>query len=175
MRLLILAVIAVSSIAAAQGEQQPTSIDIPAGAHLVFSAKGAGVQVYTCTNSHWVLKGPDAKLLDGHGKAIGTHFAGPTWRLNDGSEVKGKAIASRPSPDETSVAWLLLEAVPGSSSGRLASVAYIRRTDTQGGVASTDSCGSGELSVPYKATYSFYSKAAAAGQAPNWVPSSPVK
>jgi hypothetical protein len=174
MRLIILTVLAVSSISAARAEQQPASIDIPAGAHLVFSAKAAGVQVYTCTNAHWVLKGPDAKLLDGHGKPIGVHVAGPTWRLNDGSEVKGKAIASKPSPDDTSVAWLLLEAVPGSSSGRLAAVAYIRRTDTHGGMASTDSCGSGELSVPYKATYSFYTKAAAE-QAPNFVPSSPVK
>lgn len=175
MRLLIFAVIAVSSIASARGEQQPASIDIPAGAHLVLSTKAAGVQIYTCTNAHWVLKAPDAKLLDGHGKAIGVHIAGPTWRLNDGSEVKGKAIASRPSPDSTSVSWLLLEAVPGSSSGRLAAVAYIRRTDTHGGVASTDTCGGGELSVPYKATYSFYTKAAAGGEGANWVPSSPVK
>lgn len=175
MRLIIFAAIAVSSIAAtAQTEQQPASIDVPAGAHLVMSAKAAGVQIYTCTNAHWVLKGPDAKLLDGHGHAIGTHILGPTWRLNDGSEVKGKAIASKPSPDSSSVSWLLLEAVPGSSSGKLADVVYIRRTDTHGGAASTDSCGSGELSVPYKATYSFYTKAAT-GKAPNWTPSSPIK
>ena len=101
MRLIILTVLAVSSISAARAEQQPASIDIPAGAHLVFSAKAAGVQVYTCTNAHWVLKGPDAKLLDGHGKPIGVHVAGPTWRLNDGPIKTAITAAFR----STTVDW----------------------------------------------------------------------
>jgi len=87
---------------------------------------------------------------------IGTHFAGPTWRLQDGSEIKGKAIANQPAQDASSVPWLLLQAVPGSGSGKLANVAYIRRTQTQGGVAPTAGCSSGEQRVPYKAKYSFY-------------------
>ena len=55
-------------------------------------------------------------------QVIGTHFAGPTWRLNDGSEVKGKMIASRPASDGSSVPSLLLQAVPGSGTGKLANV-----------------------------------------------------
>src|ERR1700722_8263845 len=82
-------------VCAAQKPATP-SVEPPAGAALLLSAKGDGSQVYTCTDGHWTLKAPDARLLDEHGQPIGTHFAGPTWRLTDGSEVKGKMIASRP-------------------------------------------------------------------------------
>src|ERR1700732_3629198 len=109
------------------------SVEPPAGAVLLLSAAGDGSQVYTCTDGHWVLKAPDARLLDDHGQAIGTHFAGPTWRLTDGSEVKGKMIASRPASDGSSVPSLLLRAVPASGTGKLASVSFIWRTDTHGG------------------------------------------
>jgi Protein of unknown function (DUF3455) len=132
------------------------SVEPPAGAALLLTASGDGSQVYTCTDGHWTLKAPDARLLDEHGQVIGTHFAGPTWRLNDGSEVKGKAIASQPAPDASSVPWLLLQAVPASGSGKLANVRYIRRTETHGGAAGSQPCASGEERVPYTAKYSFY-------------------
>jgi acetyl esterase/lipase len=132
------------------------STEPPDGVTLMLSAAGDGAQVYTCTDGHWTLKAPDAKLLDEHGLAIGTHFAGPTWRLTDGSEVKGKAIASRPASDGSSVPSLLLEAVPGSGTGKLANVTYITRTDTHGGAADTKPCVSGEARVPYTANYGFY-------------------
>ena len=122
---------------------------------LASRGRGDGAQVYTCTEGHWILKAPDAKLLDDHGQVIGTHFAGPTWRLNDGSEVKGKVIASRPASDGSSVPSLL-QAVPGSGTGKLADVTYIGRTDTHGGAADGKPCTSGEQRVPYKANYSFY-------------------
>ena len=144
------------SILLLQGKQPSSSVEAPAGSALLFEAAGDGAQVYTCTNGHWTLKAPDAKLLDKQGKVIGTHFAGPTWRLEDGSEIKGKAIASRPAGDASSVAWLLVQAVPGSGSGKLANVVYIRRTETHGGAAPTKACDSGEERVPYTAKYSFY-------------------
>jgi hypothetical protein len=152
-------VIAVSLIAYSilllQGKPS-SSIEAPAGTVLLLEAAGEGSQVYSCTDGHWTLKAPDAKLLDAHGQVIGTHFAGPTWRLEDGSEVKGKAIASRPAQDTSSVPWLLVQAVPGSGSGKLANVSYIRRTETHGGAAPTQACASGEQRVPYTAKYSFY-------------------
>jgi acetyl esterase/lipase len=132
------------------------SVEPPVGVTLILAASGDGAQVYTCTEGHWTLKAPDAKLLDEHGQVIGTHFAGPTWRLNDGSEVKGKMIASRPASDGSSVPSLLLQAVPGSGTGKLASVTYIGRTDTHGGAADSKPCTSGEQRVPYTANYSFY-------------------
>ena len=87
---------------------------------------------------------------------IGTHFAGPTWRLTDGSEVKGKVVASRPAQDAASVPALLLQAVPGSGTGKFANVNYIGRTATHGGAAGGDPCTSGEKRVPYTAKYNFY-------------------
>jgi hypothetical protein len=154
-RMIALSLIAYS-ILLLQGKQPSASVEAPAGTALLLEAAGDGAQVYTCTNGHWTLKAPDAKLLDEQGKVIGTHFAGPTWRLEDGSEVKGKAIASRPAADASSVPWLLVQAVPGSASGKLANVLYIRRTETHGGAAPTKACDSGEERVPYTAKYSFY-------------------
>jgi acetyl esterase/lipase len=137
---------------------QPVAIAIepPAGVALLLNATGEGFQIYSCTDGHWTLKAPDAKLLDEHGVVIGTHFAGPTWRLNDGSEVKGKVFVSRPASDASSVPSLLLQAVPASGTGKLANVTYIGRADTHGGAAPTTACTGGEQRVPYKANYSFY-------------------
>ncbi len=152
--LVFFTVIAVCTAAFAQ--QVAQSIEAPPGARLLLEARGEGAQVYTCANSRWVLKAPDAKLLDANGQVIGRHFAGPTWRLNDGSEVKGKLIASQPAPDGKSIPWLLVGAVPGSGSGKFAAVAFIRRTETSGGAAPKESCTGGELPVAYTAKYSFY-------------------
>lgn len=147
------------------GQQTRVSIDPPAGARVVLSARGEGVQVYSCSTAQggykWVLTAPDARLLDDAGRQIGTHFAGPTWKLTDGSHVVGELMASRPSPDTDSVAWLLLQAKPGSASGKLADVGFVRRTDTHGGVAAKAGCqGAADAGktarVPYTATYTFY-------------------
>lgn len=77
---------------------------------IVLQTKGAGVQIYTSADSptgfKWTLTGPDAKLLDAAGKMIGNHFAGPTWKLEDGSQVQGSLVASQPSPQAGSVALL---------------------------------------------------------------------
>jgi hypothetical protein len=135
---------------------QSPSIDVPPGARLLLAAKGVGAQIYSCTDGHWVLKAPDAKLLDAEGKQIGTHLAGPTWKLSDGSEVKGKAVTTHPSPDSASVPWLLVQAVPDSGKGKFADVSYITRTNTRGGAAPKEACTTGALSVPYQADYTFY-------------------
>ncbi|MGA2218969.1 MAG: DUF3455 domain-containing protein [Terracidiphilus sp.] len=146
--------------------QPPASIDLPAGPQVVLEAQGNGVQKYLCTEIHdgtnsglkWVLTGPDAKLLDASGKNIGSHFAGPTWKLNDGSQVQGDLIGSKPSPQANAVPWLLLRAKAGTATGSLANVAYIRRTETIGGVPLTSVCESGKnLQVGYTAKYTFYS------------------
>lgn len=145
-----------------------TSIDPPPGSTVVLQAKGAGVQIYSCAEVQgtfqWTLKGPDAKLFDPSGMQIGTHFAGPTWKLTDGSQVQGEPIASRPSPDAGSVAWLLLRGKAGTATGSLAEVAFIRRTETRGGAAPATGCRAPadldkSLRVPYSATYSFYASA----------------
>jgi len=146
-------------------QQHATSIDVPTGQRALLQAKGEGFQIYTCAHTPrsemWMLKAPDAKLLDASGKVIGRHFAGPTWELADGGEVQGELIASRRAPDPDSAAWLLLGAKPGTASGSLATIDFIRRTDTHGGAAASSGCQTeadiGKTDrVPYTATYTFY-------------------
>ena len=138
----------------------------PMGEKLVFKAHGKGAQIYTCSSSAdsytWTLKGPDAKLLDAGGHEIGTHSAGPTWTLEDGSSIKGKAIANRKSAYPDAVPWLLLAVQSHAGEGKLTAIDYVQRTNTHGGAAPATGCDAGhagaETSVPYSATYSFYGK-----------------
>jgi hypothetical protein len=152
---------------ASLAQQMAAPIDPPAGSRSLLQARGDGVQIYVCTDTHdglkWVLRAPDAKLMDASGKTIGRHFAGPTWSLDDGSQVQGQLIASKPAPESNSVAWLLLAAKAGTATGKLADVKFIRRTETRGGVADPSGCQSpadaGKLApVPYTATYTFYTE-----------------
>ena len=131
------------------------SIDVPPHSRLLLRAIGSGDQVYGCVNGRWALTAPDAKLLNQDGSVIGRHFAGPTWKLNDGSWVKGRAVAKQVVPDANAVPWLLLESVGGA--GRLGTVRFIQRTETHGGDAPDGSCSESAMRrVPYTATYSFY-------------------
>jgi hypothetical protein len=159
-----LAVLTVS-VLALHAQQPGGSIEPPTGASVLLEAHGDGLQIYTCTAAQdglkWVLKAPDAKLLDASGNAIGTHFAGPTWRLLDGSQVQGELLASKPAPEPDSVAWLLLRAKPATGTGILAGVAFIRRSQTHGGAAPATGChdpadAGKTASVHYTATYTFY-------------------
>jgi hypothetical protein len=160
----VMVVLGAATLLAAQ--QDAESVDAPAGARSILEVKGDGVQIYVCTQTaqglKWVFKAPDAKLLDAQGKVVGSHFAGPSWKLLDGGGVQGELIASRLAPDEGSVAWLLLRAKAGTAVGSLSSVSFIRRSETRGGAAGSSGCSSesdlGKLDrVPYLATYTFYS------------------
>lgn len=177
MRILAASLIAMVSVLALPAQQQGGAIDPPAGARVVLSAKGDGVQIYTCTGTQdgfkWVLTAPDAILLDDSGKIIGKHFAGPTWELADGSQVQGKLIASKPAPEANSVAWLLVGAKDGTTTGGFADVKFIRRTETHGGVAPDACCQSksdaGKTArIHYTATYTFYAGRYAAAIHPRY-------
>ena len=161
-------IVAAVSIPALHAQQTGGSIDLPAGTHIVLQVLGDGVQIYTCTDTpggaKWALKAPDAKLLDASGKTVGGHFAGPTWKLEDGSQVQGELIASKVASETGSVAWLLLRAKEGTAKGSLADVAFIRRTETHGGVAPESGCATSQdagktVRVPYTAIYTFYKAA----------------
>jgi len=161
MRTLAASLIAVALTLNAQ--QTAGAIDPPAGAHAILETHGERVQIYTCDGTKWTFKAPDAKLLDASGKVIGSHSTGPTWTLADGGRVQGELVAGEPALEARSIPWLLLRAKPGSSTGSLASVAFIRRTETHGGVAPTPGCqGASDAGktaqVPYTATYTFYSQ-----------------
>lgn len=165
--LLALLLFALPQVGKAQdsANQAPPELRPPQGAKLVLHVHAKGDQVYTCKGDagqfSWVLKAPDAELMDESGKVIGRHFAGPAWQLNDGSKVTGKLAARFDSPDARAVPWLLLTAVDHSGSGPMSSVSYIQRLNTKGGKAPAAGCDAAhsgaETRVAYSADYLFYS------------------
>jgi hypothetical protein len=151
------------SMAPATLAQNPTTP--PPTQHPILNVTGKGVQIYTCQQSaagpQWVFQAPEATLIDASGKPIGAHGAGPIWKSNDGSTVKGELLQKSASPEATSIPWLLLKAASPSGSGIMARVEYIRRSDTHGGASPASGCDARHLNavsrVPYTATYTFYS------------------
>ena len=101
-RALLLGLLAIVSLVAAQVASPPrrtVNFDGSSTAKLILQARGEGVQIFVCTSDAswvWKLKEPEATLYDEEHHVIGKHSAGPTWRLNDGSEVQGKVLESRP-------------------------------------------------------------------------------
>jgi hypothetical protein len=160
---LLLAAISLS-IASATQAQSPT--EPPPGQHVILSLLGKGVQIYVCQQQsagspQWVFQAPEAILFDAAGAKVGAHGAGPSWKYQDGSTVKGEVVARSASPDPAAIPWLLLKATSPSGLGILTQVDFIRRSDTHGGVAPTIGCDAQHLTsvsrVPYAATYTFYS------------------
>ncbi len=143
--------------------QNPT--EPPPSQHVILTATGKGVQSYTCkqsaTGPQWVFQAPEATLTDASGATIATHGAGPIWRSNDGSSVKGDLLQKSASPDPNAIPWLLLKAASPTGSGIMTKVEFIRRSDTHGGNAPRTGCDADHLDaaarIPYSATYTFYS------------------
>jgi hypothetical protein len=127
-------------------------------------AFGKGVQIYTCKAANgsyvWTFKAPEATLSDARGRVIGKHFAGPSWQAEDGSLVVGEPISVSPSPDAGAVAWIVMRAKSHTGQGVMASVQYIVRTRTRGGVAPATGCDAAhagtETRVRYSAVYLFF-------------------
>jgi hypothetical protein len=146
----------------------PDAIAIPAGLEPVLFARGSGSQIYTCQAGAdgkfaWSLKGPEADLKDRKDKVIGEHSAGPTWKLKDGSELTGKAVAHVDSLDSESVPWLLLDVTSNSAKGVLAGVNKIQRVHTHGGMPPDYGCDAShkgdETKSKYSADYYFFAPA----------------
>jgi len=146
----------------------PDAIAAPSGLQVVLMAHASGSQIYTCQAGAegkfgWTLKAPDAELKDRKDKVIGQHSAGPTWKLKDGSEVAGKAVAHVNSLDSESVPWLLLNVVTNSGKGALAGATTIQRVHTHGGMPPADGCDEShkdaETRSNYSADYYFFAPA----------------
>jgi hypothetical protein len=162
-------------VANAQKEPQPDvpdAIQAPAGEEVVLFAHASGSQIYTCQSGadgkfSWTLKAPEAELKDRKDKAIGSHFAGPTWKLKDGSEVTGKAVAHVDSLNPDSIPWLLVNAVGHAGKGLLTNVTTIQRVHTHGGKPPADGCDAShrdaETKSSYTADYYFYAPAGKPG------------
>lgn len=147
----------------------PAKIKAPADEVVILRALASGSQIYTCQETQgkyaWTLKAPDAELRDpqgqGPGPVIGKHYAGPTWKHNDGSEVIGKAVARVDSPDSNSIPWLLVSATSHSGDGLFSRVTTIQRIHTHAGqpppAADCSASKRGqEAKSSYTAEYVFY-------------------
>jgi hypothetical protein len=141
-------------------EVPDAALVVPAGNKVHFHGFGVGVQVYTWNGTSWGSAVPEATLFDGNG-VVATHFAGPTWESNSGSQVVGalppQAVVT---VDPDAIPWLRLQAVEESTHGPgiFANTTYIQRVNTTGGKApSTDGAFVGQVArVPYTADYFFY-------------------
>lgn len=160
--------IGIAALAGAQDASRqdvPEKIKAPLGEVVVLRANASGSQIYTCQQGSdgkyaWALKAPDAELRDAQGKTIGRHFAGPSWKLNDGSQVTGKAAARVDSPDAGAIPWLLVTVTGHSGDGVLSRVTSIQRIQTHGGQAPANGCSAektgAETKSSYTAEYVFY-------------------
>jgi hypothetical protein len=136
----------------------------------VIQLSAKGTQNYRCqatsaTAAEWKLVAPEAELFraaEPGGDVAGTHGAGPTWTLKDGSGVKGDGANAKKaaSPEGGAVAWLLIPAQSNGQPGEFQGVTLVQRIGTHGGLAPAGGCDSGsvgaETKVPYTATYVFY-------------------
>ena len=136
-------------------------------------AEGTAGTIYVCRpdaggKPAWTLKAPEAELFDEQGKLIGKHFGGPTWQLNDGSQITGKMVAKVDAPDTKAIQWLLVVVTSNSGKGALSRVTSIQRVNTVAGLAPeslppaaaecTESSGEVEVKSSYSADYYFYAQ-----------------
>jgi hypothetical protein len=149
-----------------RSDAMPPGLAAPAGHGLAFELRAEGVQIYACAGSSegggaaWVLRAPEATLVDARGARAGTHGAGPTWEALDGSTVVGAKVAAGPT-EPAAVPWLLLRAAShGPRGGRMADVTFVQRIQTSGGVAPPEGCSAATVGtvvrVPYSAVYRFF-------------------
>ena len=152
-----LAVFAVPAVA----QDIPAKLVLRKGGTLVGRYAARGVQIYVChvkgIANEWGFEGPEAELIDARGRLFAKHYAGPTWEAPDGSKIVGKALASEPAPRAEAIPWLLLS-TDSSGSGVLASVRFVQRVNTSGGIGPTGACPAvgAEQRVAYMADYIFY-------------------
>ena len=155
---------------AARGETDPGALAVPPGAALALAFAADGIQLYACEATakgpEWVFKAPEAALFDSEGRQAGTHAAGPTWTLDDGSSAGGNTVAdadtsvirttsdvARPSSSMTSWASQMFNFPDGSgaSPSQSSAVASLPadRTDITGSVSETpDKAAKGDSKAP---------------------------
>jgi hypothetical protein len=136
----------------------------PQGAALILEAVADGVQIYACevqgSGFAWVFKAPEAVLFDKQGLQVATHYAGPSWKLGDGSIVVGEVAAKADAPAGDAIPWLLLRAKSHEGTGIFGAASFIRRAETKGGNAPLAGCDAAHKGaaarVRYSALYQFF-------------------
>jgi hypothetical protein len=144
-----------------------TAVAPPKGSTPLLEVRADGVQIYRCEGKpegfEWKFKTVEANLFDNQGRQIGTHSGGPTWNMDDGSDVVGEVVARADASDPGAIQWLLLRVKSHEGLGTLSQAAFIRRADTKGGVAPKTGCDANHLSqqarMRYSAIYQFFGAA----------------
>lgn len=155
MKRFVSVLVAFASVSPALAGDQPA---------IILAAKG--VQVYGCTRSGesyvWKLNGPEAILSDAADHQVGRHFAGPSWEAADGSVVVGEPLVTSQAPGGNAIPWVVLRAKEhkGNRTGQFATVMYVVRSATMGGLAPMTGCDADHVGtenrVNYSATYTFF-------------------
>jgi Protein of unknown function (DUF3455) len=142
-------------------------IPLPENSSIVLAVAAEGVQIYETKRNatgayEWALKAPEAELKSLSGEVLGKHYAGPSWSLNDGSQLTGslppvKAVSA---PEAGNIPWLLVAPKSRSEAGLLSKVDFVVRIATAGGVAPTEPPKSQTdiARVNYRAIYLFLRK-----------------
>jgi uncharacterized protein DUF3455 len=150
--------------AAAAESALPSAIASFPGEAVAFRVHAVGMQLYECKPGAdgklaWTFTAPQATLTV-DGKVVGHHGAGPSWELDDGSGITGKAVGNAPGASANDIPWLKLEVASHTGgNGKLTDVTTVQRINTVGGVLK-DSCdrpGAGR-GMPYAADYVFWKK-----------------
>ena len=112
----------------------PGEIQVDEGNKVFLVGHAVGVQIYTCNGITWSSAVPRANLYNDHGKLIITHFRGPTWQAQDGSQAVG-TVVNKVNLDRSAIDWVLLstKTTPGPDGDRLVDTTFIQRIHTAGG------------------------------------------
>ena len=146
--------------------------NLPAGNARVATYYAVGVQKYKAQSKaatpgtfEWVFVAPEAKLYDGTNMEVGTHGAGPNWKLTGRIDSiyaqHFSPMKTAPSNNATNIDWLLLMPKEGKTpTGIFSGVQYIQRIATSGGKAPATPpvSESDRVEVPYTAIYRFSKK-----------------
>ena len=139
------------------------SIAAPEGNKLSFHTYAKGVQIYRWNGItlKWDFVAPLADLFaeENFFGEVGKHSRGPVWESKSGSLVEARRVLGTGcTPDPTAIEWLLLSKHRTAGSGIFASVTFIQRVNTTGGLAPTAPGETdGEVKeIPYTAEYYFY-------------------
>jgi len=138
---------------------KPAASEAPMGA-----VAARGVQIYECrakkdnpSAAEWAFVAPEADLLDGYGRKVGKHYAGPQWESIDGSKIAGSVKSRADAPQTGAIPWLLLTTKSVGPDGSFAKVTSIQRVNTSGGSAPTSGCDAASIGktarIPYTADY----------------------
>ena len=168
---IVAAAAALSLVQVAQAGPPPPAvameIAVPAGNKVFLVGHAVGVQIYTCNGITWSSAVPRARLYGDNGKLIITHFRGPTWQAQDGSQAVG-TVVNKVNLDRSAIDWVLLstKTTPGPDGDRLVDTTFIQRIHTAGGVTppATDcnaATAGNVVEVPYTADYVFWKKTGA--------------